>query len=68
MSNDKAPKSKPQNRNTERILVSLYPEDLVRLDEIAEAIKEDGAQPNRSQAIRFALREVRKRERRLGRP
>ena len=47
---------KKQNRHTERVMVSLYPDDLRKLDEIAEKLAEPGAEPNRSHAVRYLVR------------
>lgn len=56
------PNKKPQKRNTVRVLISLYPEDLRVLDAIALRLKEPEAEPNRSHAVRFAIRECAIRE------
>lgn len=48
---------KKQTRNTERVLISLYPDDLKKLDEIAGKLAEPGAEANRSQAVRHLIRE-----------
>lgn len=50
-----------QTRNTERLMISLYPDDVTALDEVAARIAEPGAEPNRSQAVRRAIREFRSR-------
>lgn len=49
-------KSKPKPDHYEVICISLYKEDLARLDEKVKALKESGHRKmNRSALIRFAL-------------
>jgi Ribbon-helix-helix protein, copG family len=45
----------PQNRNLPQVQVTLAPEDLASLDRLAARL--DPARPNRSAAVRHALRE-----------
>ncbi len=51
------PEAKPHARNTERVLISLLPDDLLALDAIAAEIAEPGMVPNRSAAVREMIRD-----------
>ncbi len=45
-----------QNRNTLRVQVSILPSDLAELDALAARMCDPGFSPNRSAALRVALR------------
>ena len=51
------PETNPQTRNTERVLISILPDDLHSLDAIAAEIAEPGMAPNRSAAVRELIRD-----------